>query len=858
MAKAAETVEVAGHKISLTNLEKVLYPGARFTKAQVIDYYIRVADYLLPHLKDRPVTLKRFPDGVRGEFFYEKNAPTYTPEWIERFPVPSRTRGSDIHYILINDLATLVWLANAANLEIHPFLHRVPDIQKPTSIVFDLDPGEGSDVLTCGRVALLVRDVLSELKLESFVKVSGSKGIQMYVPLNTAASYAITTPFAESIAELMERRHPDLIVSRMAKQLRSSKVFIDWSQNNEHKTTVSVYSLRAKSDRPYVSVPVSWSELESALRSKDPRKLYFEAEQALNRFKKLGDLFEPVLRLKQQLPEEFSKLAAARVPERGNNSTEAYRLKRDFAKTPEPAPTAPERSRQASRRRFVIQKHDASHLHYDFRLEMHGALKSWAVPKGPPYAAGTKRLAMATEDHPLAYLDFEGIIPKGQYGGGTVMVWDIGTYELIERNYYKGKLRIQLNGRKLKGEWTLARARDEGEKKWYLIKTGASIHELSQKQEDSSALTGHTLAEIAKSPSAEWQSNRAAANKSEKTVERESVAAGAATMPDLSSLPAAKMEFVAPMLAKPVQQLPQGAGWSYELKLDGYRALVVKANGNIAVLSRRRNRLNRKFPSIADAFEGLADGTILDGEIVALDEHGKPSFNALQNWKSTDQPLYFYAFDVLAYESKDFRRLPLSQRRQVLEHLALNGLKDPVRLSPIFETPAANLVEAVREQGLEGIVAKRVESIYQSGERSGAWLKMRVGGGQEFVIGGYTPSPTNFDALVVGYYEDKKLMYAGRVRNGFVPSVREQVFKRFKGLQIKTCPFANLPEKRKGRWGEGMTEADMQKCIWLKPQLVAAIDYAEITPAKHLRHSKFVALREDKRAQEVTLEKPGA
>lgn len=179
MAKAAETVEVAGHKISLTNLEKVLYPGARFTKAQVIDYYIRVADYLLPHLKDRPVTLKRFPDGVRGEFFYEKNAPSYTPDWIERFPVPSRTRGSDIHYILINDLATLVWLANAANLEIHPFLHRVPDIQKPTSIVFDLDPGEGSDVLTCARVALLVHNVLSELKLESFVKVSGSKGLQM-------------------------------------------------------------------------------------------------------------------------------------------------------------------------------------------------------------------------------------------------------------------------------------------------------------------------------------------------------------------------------------------------------------------------------------------------------------------------------------------------------------------------------------------------------------------------------------------------------------------------------------------------------------------------------------------------------
>jgi len=473
MPKKTQSVEIEGHKIAVSNLDKVLYPATRFTKGQVIDYYVRASKYLLPHLKDRPVTLKRFPDGVRGEFFYEKNAPSYTPEWIERFAVPSKTRGSDIHYILINNLPTLVWLANTANLEIHPFLHRVPRIERPTAVVFDLDPGEGSDVLTCARAALNVREILEGVGLKSFAKVSGSKGIQMYVPLNTETDYDITGPFAKAVAELMEQRYPDLIVSRMAKNLRNSKVFIDWSQNSDHKTTVSVYSLRAKSDRPFVSLPVTWDELRAALKRGDPRKLYWEPEPALARVEKEGDLFRPVLQLKQHLPagiiDAIRPKTAIATRDRSKRpapepagSMEAYRQKRDFSKTPEPTPDGnskiPERSRQGSRRRFVVQKHAATHLHYDFRLEMQDVLKSWAVPKGPPFSAGEKRLAMATEDHPLEYLSFEGIIPKGQYGGGTVMVWDIGTYELIEGNYYKGILRFYLNGSKLKGEWMLNRS----------------------------------------------------------------------------------------------------------------------------------------------------------------------------------------------------------------------------------------------------------------------------------------------------------------------------------------------------------------------------------------------------------------
>ena len=234
----------------ISNPQKILYPAGKFRKADVVDYYRKVARFLLPHFKNRPVTLKRYPDGVHGEAFYEKDAPGFTPEWVKTFPVPRREGGPDINYILINDMATLMWAANMAALELHPFLHRVPKIENPTHVVFDLDPGEGTDIFDCARVAFLLRDVLKRLRLKSFAQVSGSKGIQVYVPLNTPTTYEATQPFARAIAELLEREHVHLVVSEMAKNLRVGKVFIDWSQNADHKTTIGVYSLRAKRHAP--------------------------------------------------------------------------------------------------------------------------------------------------------------------------------------------------------------------------------------------------------------------------------------------------------------------------------------------------------------------------------------------------------------------------------------------------------------------------------------------------------------------------------------------------------------------------------------------------------------------------------
>lgn len=309
--------------------------------------------------------------------------------------------------------------------------------------------------------------------------------------------------------------------------------------------------------------------------------------------------------------------------------------------------------------------------------------------------------------------------------------------------------------------------------------------------------------------------------------------------------------FIEPMLCLGVSDLPEGSEWEYELKLDGYRVMGLKTNGRIILLSRNGKDFTRRFQPIASALEALPDETVIDGEVVALDATGRPSFNLLQNYASSEYTLVFYAFDLPMLAGKDLMREPLKVRRDLLRTKLMSHLAEPIRFSETLQASPADLIRAIREQGLEGIVAKRLDSSYESGRRSGAWMKMRVNQGQELVIGGYTPSSKSFDAVLVGYYKGKDLMYAAKVRNGFVPTTRERLFERFRGLERATCPFQNLPESKKGRWGEGLTAEDMKECRWLQPRLVAAIEFLEWTPENHLRHSKFVVLREDKDADQV-------
>ena len=293
-------LEVGGKRLQVSNLDKILYPKARFTKGQVIDYYIRVSPVLLPHLKKRPLTMKRYPNGVEAEFFYEKKCPSHRPPWVNTAKVWSEGNQADIYFCMANDLRTLVWAANLADLELHTSLAQYPKIQSPTMVVFDLDPGPPANIVQCCQVGIWLRKILNDFGLECFPKTSGSKGLQIYVPLNTPANYETTKTFAKNLAERLEREHPELVVSRMAKALRAGKIFVDWSQNDDHKTTVCVYSLRAK-EYPTVSTPVTWQEVEATLKKADPQKLVFKSDEVLKRVEKQGDLFQPVLKLKQRL-----------------------------------------------------------------------------------------------------------------------------------------------------------------------------------------------------------------------------------------------------------------------------------------------------------------------------------------------------------------------------------------------------------------------------------------------------------------------------------------------------------------------------------------------------------------------------
>jgi bifunctional non-homologous end joining protein LigD len=306
-------VDIQGRNLKLTNLEKVLYPAAGLTKKDVIDYYARIAPAIIPHLAGRALTRKRYPDGVEGEPFFEKNAPMHKPDWVKTAPIWSGRNRRTVNYILADDLPTLVWLANLAALELHPSLALAEDITRPTEMVFDLDPGPPANIVQCCQVGLWLREIFDHFGLQSFPKTSGSKGLQIYVPLNTPVTYDVTKMFAHALAQLLEHDHRDLVLSEMSKSARTGKVFVDWSQNDEHKTTIGVYSLRAR-ERPTVSTPVKWEEVAKALKKKDASLLVFEAKQVVARVEKLGDLFEPMLELKQTLP-DLRKTAAAQ-PER--------------------------------------------------------------------------------------------------------------------------------------------------------------------------------------------------------------------------------------------------------------------------------------------------------------------------------------------------------------------------------------------------------------------------------------------------------------------------------------------------------------------------------------------------------------
>jgi len=565
-------------------------------------------------------------------------------------------------------------------------------------------------------------------------------------------------------------------------------------------------------------------------------------------------------------------------------SLEEYNKKRDFSKTEEPKAG---RSKDKDHLMFVVQKHDASRLHYDFRLELDGVLVSWAVPKGPMMDATVKHLAMKVEDHPFDYRNFEGIIPEGEYGGGTVIVWDQGTYEPLEeikgkkaqekhllKQLASGSVKIKLFGEKLKGEFALVKTHGMGENAWLMIK---HKDEFSAKaditKKDKSVLSGKTIEEMEKTSEKVWQhGHEEEVDKPKKTVKKKVLDQAVAQLTDTAektetdpisidrllehapeTLIPAKVK---PMKATLVNEPFDDPDWLYEIKWDGYRALARVSQTGAELISRNNIAFTKYYP-IVDLLGKWQTDALIDGEVVVINDKGISDFGALQNWKSeADGHLVYYVFDILWYQGKNLMELPLVQRQAILKEI-LPTDDDRIRQSQSFATSGIEFFDATSRIGLEGIMAKKADSTYSSDLRSKEWLKVKVQRRQEVVIAGFTRNEgttKSFSALVLGVYDQGKLRLAGKVGTGFNTVMQKEMMAQFTPLITDEFPFDVQPISERA---SGFRPSDLgQNLQWLKPELVCEVNFAEVTEDGIFRQASFKGMRTDKKAQEVVLEVP--
>lgn len=784
---STQRVTVDGHQLALTNLDKVLYPATGTTKGEVIDYYTQIAPVLLPHLRQRPITRKRFPDGVGDgaeppNVFFAKNLPAGTPNWVRRARIAHTSGVND--YPLADDTATVVWLAQLAALELHVPQWRFDDDQNrlpPDRLVFDLDPGEGVSLADCARVAGWVRELLEELGMASYPVTSGSKGIHLYAALDGQLDSEGASEVAKQVAQTLQRHHPDQVTAVMRKADRTGRVFLDWSQNNGSKTTVSPYSLRGR-QQPWVAAPRTWDELT------DPELRHLDFAEVLARVAVDAD-------------------PLAGLTGSGTDKLSTYRSMRDATKTPEPVPpTAPAAGAGTS---FVIQEHHARRLHYDFRLERDGVLVSWAVPKGPPTDPGTNHLAVHVEDHPLAYGGFEGTIPAGQYGAGTVSIWDAGSYELSK--WREGaEVIVTLHGRRdggLGGEPVT----------FALIHTDAD----------------------------NWLMHKMVAAKAPVPVRR------------VRGLPPGRLE---PMLASPAEPDALGTGedWAYEMKWDGVRAVVTIVGDQVSLTSRNGRDETARYPEITDDLRaiGCASAT-LDGEIVALDAGGAPDFGRLQPRINltkpadiaaavTATPVQLMLFDVLELDATSVLDVPYQQRRELLEHLVPDGLGH-VQVPPAFPGDLEAALDASLTFRLEGVVAKRLGSTYLPGRRSDTWLKIKHRRTQSVVVGGWRPGlgrrGGSLGSVLVGIPDGDRLRYLGRVGSGFDDAGLDRATALLDPLTADTSPFIEVPAE------------DARGATWVRPELVAEVAFSALSASGRLRHPVWLGWRPDLNPADVHAER---
>ncbi|WP_394279140.1 ATP-dependent DNA ligase [Microbacterium sp.] len=790
-----QDVTVDGRRLRLSNLDKVMFPATGTTKGEVIDYLVTVAPVMLPHLDGRPITRIRWPDGTGEGSFFAKHLEPGAPEWLLRRPIEHSTGAKD--YPLADGVPSLVYLAQVASIELHVPQWRFDSDgarQNPDRLVLDLDPGPGVGLAECAEVARWAREILLDLGMDPMPVTSGSKGIHLYAPLDRSRTSDEISAFAKELARLLEADHPDLVVSQMAKAARGGKVFLDWSQNNGKKTTIAPYSMRGR-EQPSVAAPRTWEELD------DPDLRHVQFHEMAERIAVHGDLFASLA------PADAGPLAS-------------YIAKRAADRTPEPVPDSPAGAAEDGSR-FVIQEHHARRLHYDLRLERRGVLVSWAVPRGIPGSAEKNHLAVMTEPHPMEYLDFAGEIPAGEYGAGTMTVWDTGTVE-IEKwrdDEVIFTLHGQPDGPLGSVRLALIRTSGAGEKSQWLLHRMKTDAAAPRTPRSSHSPRSHPVA---------------------------------AAQPPAKPAPMLATNASAPL----ARQAAERWGPWVEFKWDGVRALALWDGTHLQLRARSGTDITARYPELTAPDPGFGPApAVLDGEIVALDERGRPSFSLLQHRMHLSKPreiereaeripVQLMLFDLLEFDGRDTGALPLRERRELLEEVA-GGTIPRVVLPPVADD-VDDALETARQLGLEGVMVKDPASLYRRGVRSDQWLKVKLTRMQEVVIGGIRPGKGSrggaIGSLLMGVPTPDGLHYIGRVGSGFSDGTLARLDAALQPLRTDENPFVDI----------GRVEAS--DSLWVRPALVGEVEYAEITAGGTLRHARWRGIRSDVTPEEIVFE----
>jgi bifunctional non-homologous end joining protein LigD len=796
-------VRIDGREVRLSNLDKIYWPDDGYTKGDLLGAYYNLAPLILPHLRDRPLTLRRLPEGISGPEFYEKQAPAHTPEWMPRARVEGHGRRGATEFLLAQDVPSLLFVANLGCIEFHPWHSRLGSIDRPDYAFFDLDPFPPITFATVRQVAKLVGVALEKLGLRSLVRTSGATGMQVYVPLDGSHTYEEARGFVERVCRIIHKTYPDGTTMEWEISKRAGKVFLDYAMVSEGRNIASAYSVRAHPRAP-VSTPLRREELDEDVEPAD-----FTIQTVWGRFEAVGDLFEPLLaggspegqsldKAMAALGMDPAQLRVAAAPEEAEvavekGSLETYKKKRSFTVTPEPEGKVAEKPSEQPM--FMIHKHHATRLHYDLRLERGGTLVSFAIPKGLPEEPNVRRLAVHVEDHPMEYATFSGRIPEGEYGAGEVRIYDAGTYEPVE--WKDDKITIRLHGHRLTGEWHLVQT--DG-KNWLAFRSRSS-----------------------------------------------------GPLPRKPMAPS-----IEPMLATGGAEPFDDPEWLFEVKWDGVRTLAfldaTTIHGSTRLISRRGRDVTGVYPELDNMHEFLCgDNGLVDGEIVSL-VGGRPSFEAMQNRFTTNRPnaqllkqhpVQFIAFDLLWLDGESLMDRPLEERLALLERWLVPAKR--IVHSVRIPTHGVAMHEQAKSRDLEGLVAKKLGSTYKPGRRSKDWLKIKIRKTQDVVIVGWQPGEgarASLGSILVAVMRDGKLSYAGRVGTGFTEKTLQMMLERLTPLETDTPPVELPPDADLGG----------RPVHWVRPELVCEVEYAEFTSYGIMRAPAFKGLREDKAPEDCAPE----